>query len=172
MAVNEWLNSDGTITRYDGITNQVLILAANYAPIGDVRDATPEERATNDELYPPREPAPSPSGVTRDQMVGSLISALGIMRSITADEQITADEISLAITTVGPSLYLLRDYGKSDIGIAYLTDLLLSQAVLALLTLVNNAKSGIMGTSAAIISVRQDLQLLKDEFDQYKTDHP
>jgi hypothetical protein len=172
MAVNEWLNGDSTITRFDDATNTVIILGPNYAPLEEPRPATQAEIDKNAELFPPRDMEPTTAGITRQDMITSLMSALGTMRSITADNTITADEINEAVTTVGPSLYMLRDYGQSDMEISYLVDLLLSQAVLALLTLINNARVGISGTGQAATSVRQDLQALRDEFEQYKAAHP
>jgi len=169
---HEWMNGDGTVTRFEVGSKLVSILTAGFELLDGPRAAVAAEIAEDALRYPATDTQPNGTGVTRDQLVTSMRGALNSLREATQDGYVSKEEIANVAPAIIPTLIMLRDYGQTDDEIGFLADLIGFQTMQAFLDVINRAAAGLTALTNQQVSFRQDLQNLRAEFNTYRESHP
>jgi hypothetical protein len=168
--IREWMYGDGTIAQYDTNTNLIQFLHP-----GSRENLVPPHPATQEELDAFNSVYPEASAeeiVAKNAVVSALYSVLLQLRQISADSNVTGDELQSVLPQVTVALEAYRDYeGKPDHTIDKLVNLVLSQALLSIQILVSNAYSGIYNTVVQGQILKVGLEELQDTVAQIQDGH-
>ena len=162
--IAQWAESGNNVV-YDSEGPTVTITAPDGTVLEGPRSPTAAETAfyenTFDEVVPPEVETST-----------VLTNALETLRSVTEDQNVTAEEVASVLPVVFGALYSFRDLGKFDEQTVRLTILVLSQTVLAIYLLLQNA--GVYDTAAYRVlgTVKNDIDDLTFDLNQHLEGHP
>ena len=126
--IREWIRDNGTVARYDTVSQQIGLYSIEGENIDPFRAATDDERAEYLTFYPDA----STDQINATTALNGLLSdTLTKLRDATADGSITPTEFATISPSVQAALTGYRDFNYKDADIDRLAFLVLSQVSLA-----------------------------------------
>jgi len=141
----DWMNGDGSITRFDSNGQVVAILETDLS-VREVRAASVSEIERFEQLAP-ADAAQMIGNGDRTAVLNGLNSALSLLRGITSDLQVTPQELEGAFVPVMSALEAYRDYNATDHELTLTATLVVAQICQGILLY---GKSTALGVQAVL----------------------